>query len=205
MSLFSSDEEKRISDAITAAEKKTSGEIVAVVATQSDSYLYVPFLVASLVALLVPWPLIYLTWQSMQWVYLIQLLVFAAILALLLPGNTRLWFVPVSIKRMHAHRRAMEQFVVQNLHTTDGRTGVLIFVSLAERYAEIVADKAIHKKVAGGTWKSIVDKLTSDMAQDKPADGFVHAIEACGKHLAHHFPPGSHDPNQLPNHLIVLR
>lgn len=205
MSLFSNDEEQRISNAIAAAEKKTSGEIVAVVATQSDSYLYVPFLVASLVALLVPWPMIYLTWHPMQWVYLAQLLVFAAILAALLPGNTRLMFVPASIKRMHAHRRAVEQFVVQNLHTTDGRTGVLIFVSLAERYAEILADKGINRKVAEGTWQNIVDQLTTDLSQDQAAQGFVTAIETCGKHLAQHFPPGRADPNELPNHLIVLR
>jgi putative membrane protein len=205
MSLFSANDEKRISEAIRVAEKTTSGEIVAVVATQSDSYLYVPFLVAAMVALLVPWPFIYLTWMQVQWIYLIQLLVFAAIVALTFPAGRRLWFVPASVKRMHAHRRAVEQFLVQNLHTTDGRTGVLIFVSLAERYAEIVADKGIHRKVAEGTWQEIVDQLTTDMSQGKTADGFTQAIAACGKHLAKHFPPGSHDANELPNHLIVLR
>lgn len=205
MSLFSTDEEKRISTSITAAEKATSGEIVAVVARESDSYLYVPFLAASLVALLVPWPLIYLTWHTVQWIYLIQLLVFAAILALLMDGQRRLWLVPTSVKRMHAHRRAVEQFVVQNLQTTEGRTGVLIFVSLAERYAEIVAERGIHSKVPEGTWQTIVDKLTSDLADGKAAEGFVSAIEACGKLLAAHYPPGSADKNELPNHLIVLR
>ncbi len=205
MSLFSAAEEKHISNAISAAEKQTSGEILAVVATQSDSYLYVPFLVASLVALLVPWPLIYLTWHPVQYIYMVQLLVFAGIVALLLPGGNRLWFVPASLKRRHAHRRAVEQFLVQNLHTTDGRTGVLIFVSLAERYAEIVADKAIHAKVADGTWQTIVDQLTADLSEDKAAQGFVTAIKACGSHLAKHFPPGSANTNELPNHLIVLR
>jgi putative membrane protein len=205
MSLFSAEEEKHISEAITAAEKRTSGEILAVVATQSDSYLYVPFLVASLVALLVPWPLIYLTWHPVQYIYAIQLVIFLGILALLIPGTTRLWFVPASIKRMHAHRRAVEQFLVQNLHTTEGRTGVLIFVSLAERYAEIVADKGIHRKVPEGTWQTIVDQLTSDLSKNKPTQGFVAAIAACGSHLAKHFPPGSANANELPNHLIVLR
>lgn len=205
MSLFTSNEEKRISDAITAAEKATSGEIVAVVAPQSDSYFYVPFLVASLVALLVPWPFIYLTWHTVQWIYLIQLLVFGAIVALLIDIRRRLWLVPDSIKREHAHRRAVEQFMAQNLQTTPGRTGVLIFVSLAERYAEIVAERGINKAVAAGTWQGIVDRLTADLAAGKAADGFVTAIESCGKHLAAHYPPGSGDKNELPNHLIVLR
>lgn len=205
MNVFTTDEEKRIGDAITAAEKTTSGEILAVVAPQSDGYLYVPFLVASLVALIVPWPFIYFTWHPVQWIYLIQLLVFAGIAALLLPGYARLWFVPRSVKHMHAHRRAVEQFVVQNLHTSAGHTGVLIFVSMAERYAEIIADKSIHQKVAEGTWQGIVDQLTADLANDKAADGFVAAITACGRHLAQHFPPGSANRNELPNHLIVLR
>lgn len=205
MSLFTRDEEARISKTIGDVERKTSGEILAVVATQSDGYLYVPFLVASLVALLVPWPFIYLTWHPVQWIYLIQLAVFGVIVALLLPGNARLWFVPDSVKKMHAHRRAVEQFLVQDLHTATGRTGVLIFVSLAEHYAEIIADKGIHAKVPEGTWQAIVDQLTSDLANNDAANGFVTAIEACGKHLTHHFPPGSGNANEFPNHLIVLR
>ena len=205
MTLFTLQEEKRIADAIASAERTTSGEILAVVATQSDSYLYMPFLVASLGALLVPWPLIYFTWHPIQWIYLLQLLVFVAIVALLLPGTQRLWFVPESVKKMHAHRRALEQFVVQNLHTSEGHTGILIFVSFAERYAEIIADKAIHKKVPEGTWQVIVDQLTSDLANNQTAEGFVTAIGTCGQHLALHFPPGSRKANELPNHLIVLR
>ena len=55
--------------------------------------------------------------------------------------------IPRSMQRTRAHRRAVEQFLVQNLHTTEGRTGVLIFVSVAERYAEILADHGIHAKV----------------------------------------------------------
>jgi len=205
MPLFSSEEEKRISDAITAAEKKTCGEIVAVVARDAESYLYVPFLAASLIALLVPWPLIYFTWQSVQWIYLLQLIVFAAVVALFMDTRRRLWLVPSSIKRMHAHRRAMEQFMTQNLQTTPGRTGVLIFVSLAERYAEIVAERQIHKVVPEGTWQKIVDQMTAELSAGKTTEAFVGAINACGQHLAQHFPPGTSDRNELPNHLIVLR
>ena len=204
MALFSTEEEQRVSDAITAAELKTSGEILAVVSRQSDSYLYVPLLVASLAALLVPWPFIYFTWHTVHWIYMIQLLVFAGIVALLLPGDWRMAFVPASVKRMHAHRRAMEQFIAQDIYTTKGRTGILIFVSLAERYAEIIADTGIHAKVTEGTWQEIVDQLTADLANGEATSGFVTAIESCGAQLARHFPPGSAPANQLPNHLIVL-
>lgn len=204
MSLFSSDDEKRISEAITLAENMTAGEIVAVVAREAETYLYAPFLIASLVALLVPWPFVYLTWHTVQWIYLVQLLVFAAVVAFFMETSRRLWLVPRSVKRMHAHRRAVEQFMVQNLRTTEGRTGVLIFVSLAERYAEIVAERQINHAVPDGAWQAIVDRMTDELSAGRPADAFVHAIEACGEHLAKHFPPGSANKNELPNHLIVL-
>jgi putative membrane protein len=204
MALFTREEEERISAAITAAERKTSGEIVAVVADSSETYLYVPFLWAALVSLLVPWPLIHFTWMKVQYIFLIQLAVFLVLLVVLWPKNVRAVLVPRSIRNNHAKRRATEQFLAQNLHTTKGRTGVLIFVSVAEHHAEVLADKAIDDKVPAGTWQEIVDTLTSEISQGRAADGFIQAIMAAGDHLARHFPPGAPDPNELPDHLIVL-
>lgn len=204
MGLIAETDRNRISAAIADAERATSGEIVCVIAGESDSYLYAPFMWAALAALLVPWPFIYLTWWSVQWIYALQLVVFLGLLALLLPRSIRMRLIPRSIQRTRAHRRAVEQFLVQNLHTTDGRTGVLIFISVAERYAEILADRGIHAKVPPGTWQQIVDGLTERIGQDRTADGFVDAISAAGKLLAAHFPPGTADPNELPDHLIVI-
>jgi len=204
MALFTQDEQDRISATITEAERNTSGEIVAVVAQASESYTYVPFLWAAVIALFVPWPLIHFTWMKVQYIYLIQLLVFLVALIALWPRAIRTALVPRSLRIAHAKRRATEQFLVQNLHTTRGRTGVLIYVSVAERHAEVLADKAINEKVQEGTWQAIVDKLTDEIADGRPAEGFVHAIKSAGHHLAQHFPPGSGDPNELPDHLIVL-
>ena len=204
MAFISNEDQARIGEAIAAAEKKTSGEIVAVLAGESASYLHVPFLWAALIALIVPWPLIYFTWWPVQWIYLVQLGVFLLILLLTLPRRVRHALVPHSIKRERAHRRAVEQFLVQNMHTTAGRTGVLIYVSVAERYAEIIADTGIDAKVPKGTWQAIVDDLTSNIAAGRAADGFVHAVERSGQLLGSHFPPGTRDPNELPNHLIVI-
>lgn len=202
--LFTSEEEARIAEAIIQAERSTSGEIVAVIATESDSYLYAPFMWASLIALLVPWPLVYFTWLPVQWIYLVQLLAFLLLLLAMLPLPIRLKLVPRSVQKLRAHRRALEQFLVQNLHTTSGRTGVLIYVSVAERYAEVMADTGIDAKVPPGTWQAIVDELTAHIGEGRAADGFVTAIGKAGQHLALHFPPGAADPNELPNHLIVL-
>ena len=62
-------------------------------------------------------------------------------------------------------RRAVEQFLVQNLHTTKGRTGVLIYVSFAERYAEVIADDGIYKKVPPETWERVVRELTHHLGR----------------------------------------
>ena len=194
----------RISAAIAHAEDKTSGEIVAVVASESDSYLYAPFLWAALAALAIVWPLIYFTWMSVQWIAVIQLLVFAGLSAILASRPLRYRLVPRAVLVERAHARAVEQFLVQNLHTTSGRTGVLIFVSVAERYAEILADSGIHTVVPEGTWQTIVDELTGEIGAGHTTNGFVTAIEHVGKHLAKHFPPGSAPARTLTNHLIVL-
>ena len=90
-------------------------------------------------------------------------------------------------------------------HTTTGRTGVLIFVSVAEQRVEIIADSGIDARVAKGTWQSIVDEFTTEIGAGRPVEGFEQAIKRIGQHLAEHFPPGAVDPNELPDHLIVLR
>lgn len=204
MALFTKAEEERISAAISDAERRTSGEIVAVVADSSETYLYVPFLWAALAALLAPWPFIHFTWMKVQYIYLIQLAVFFVLLLLLWPKSVRTALVPRAVRASHAKRRATEQFLVQNLHTTKGRTGVLIFVSVAERHAEILADKEIDARVPAGTWQEIVNHLTGEISAGRAADGFVSAVKSAGDHLARHFPPGTYDPNELPDHLIVL-
>lgn len=205
MGFISSTDAERISEAITNAERTTSGEIVAVIADQSSRYDHIPLMWAALLALIVPWPLIYFTWMKVQIIFLIQLVVFLALFFLAWHPTVRMALVPRSILRANTRRRAAEQFLAQNLHTTTGRTGVLIFVSLAEQRVDIIADSGIDGRVPKGTWQSIVDEFTREIGAGKATDGFVHAIQRIGAHLAEHFPPGSIDPNELPDHLIVLR
>ena len=205
MRLFSAEDERRISEAITNAERQTSGEIVVVVAAQSDGYYYVPPLVGAIVALLVPWVLIFFTELHLVPIYLIQLAVFALVTALLMPAAIRIALVPASIKHLHARRRAVEQFLAQNLHTTSGARACCCSSRWPSAMREIVADKAIDAKVAPGTWKTIVDRLTDAIGKGHAADGFVAAIAAIGAALAQHFPPGPQDPNELPDHLIILQ
>src|SRR5262249_23923427 len=128
-----------------------------------------------------------------------------ALLALVLGlWPVRLKATPRAVRRKHARRCAREQFLTQELHTTRGRTGVLIFVALAERYCEIIADTAIAAKVAPEAWLGIIDRLRTDIRTGRGVDALVAAIGAAGVILAEHFPPSASNPDELPDHLIVL-
>ena len=84
--------------------------------------------------------------------------------------------MPRSVMRKRAHQRAMQQFVAQDIYTTAGHTGVLLFVSVAERYAEIVVDCEVHQKVPDEEWKVIIDQLTADIGSGRPVKGLIDAI-----------------------------
>ena len=204
MKPFTSDEHAVIADAISGAEKHTSGEIVVVVAPASSRYRTFALMCVALVALAVPLPFIHFTKWPIEYVYLTQLGVFALGVGLAQVERFRVAIAPRRLKEARAHLRAVEQFLVQNLHTTKGRTGVLIYVSDAEHYAEVIADAGIYEKVAQDVWDGLVADLTAQIAAGNRTGGFVSAIETCGALLAEHFPPKPLGEDELPNHLIVL-
>jgi putative membrane protein len=202
--MISDADKLEIEKAIGEAEKNTSGEIVAVIARASADYYYVPYLWAALGALIVPWPLLFWTWMPEEEIYLIQLAVFAVLAAVLHYAPLRFVLVPRSVKRQRAHHRAMQQFFSQNIYTTPSHTGVLLFVSAAERYAEIVTDAGIHSKVPDAEWHGIIGELTAEIGKGNAGQGLIQAIQRIGKHLAAHFPAPADKPNLLPNHLVML-
>lgn len=204
MKPFTPEEYASIAGAITRAEKATSGEIVVVVARASSTYRYFALMCVALTALAVPLPLIHFTKWPIEYVYLLQLAVFALGVVVVQWEAFRVAIAPRALKHARAHLRAVEQFLVQNLHTTEGRTGVLIYVSDAERYAEVIADDGIYKKVTPDVWDDLIAALTAEIGKGTRTEGFIAAIETCGGILAEHFPPETGDHDELPNHLIVL-
>jgi putative membrane protein len=201
MQPLSEGERAAIEEAIARAEKKTSGEIVVMVTRASARYFAVGVMWAALIALIVP--LILFTNWPVEQIYAVQLVVFAVALALILWDPLRFALVPQSVKRAQAHKKAVEEFLAQNLHTTKGHTGLLIYVSFAEHFAGLIADNAIDKKVSQETWEEVIRGLTDHLKRGEYERGLISSVEACGKLLAKHFPPGRQDADQLPNHLIV--
>jgi putative membrane protein len=204
MKPFTQEERSGIEAAITKAEQNTSGEIVVVVAPASDGYWSFALMWSALLALAVPLPFILASKWPVEYIYLLQLGMFFVCVLLAGWEPLRLAVTPRSIQRARAHDKAVEQFLAQSLHTTRGRTGVLIFVSFAERYAEVIADDGIYRKVRPILWEEVIAELTSHLARGTRDQGFITAIGICGKVLAEHFPPGHADKDELPNHLIVL-
>jgi putative membrane protein len=98
----------------------------------------------------------------------------------------------------------MEQFLSRGIARTKDRCGILIFVSLAERYARVVADEGIAAKVPQGRWQAAVDALIPHTRDGRIADGFIAAIELCGNELATHFPRNSASGNELPDRIYVI-
>jgi putative membrane protein len=202
--MISEADKARVADAIRAAETKTSGEIFCVVAQHASDYRLVPLAWAALAALIVPAPLIYLTLWPAAAIYLVQLLVFVIVAIALSRPGMRYRLVPRRAKHDHAHALAMRQFFAQGLHHTEQRTGVLIFASVAERYAEIVADAGINAKVEPQVWDKAIAALIAGIKEGRAGEGFVAAIAQCGEVLAQHFPPGALNRDEVPNKLVEI-
>jgi putative membrane protein len=198
------EDEKRIAEAIRAAEQKTSGEIFCVMTAASSSYSFVPIARAALIALAVPLPLFYFTPLWAEQIYFVQIVVFVACAILFSLPGLRFALVPRWIKRDRASFEAKRQFAAHGLHLVEERTGVLIFASIAERHVEIVADSGINAKVAPEVWDKAVAAMIEKIREGEPVEGFLAAIQICGEVLAKHFPPGAIDKDELPNRLVLM-
>ncbi len=201
--MISNSERARIADAIRAAEGRTSGEIVCVLARSSSDYTYVPELWAAFLALVSPWIALALTHWSVERILALQIVIFIVAMLVLSWAPLRRALTPRAIQRTRAHRAAMEQFYARGLTQTPNRMGVMIFVSMEEHYARIVADDGVAARVEQRQWQEAVDVLIDHLRENRIADGFVAAIEKCGAILAAHAPPdGSGDT--LPDRVYVI-
>lgn len=197
-------EHERIAAAIRAVELTTRGEIVCVLARRSSDATALPVLLAAAAALALPWLLVALTTLSVQRMLALQALTFIVLAAILCLPSVRVALMPRAARRAAAHRVAMEQFRIRGIARAEDRCGILIFVSLAERYARIVADDGVASRVPQTHWQSAIDALIAHTRDGRIADGFIAAIEACGRELAAHFPRDADSRDELPNRIYVI-
>jgi len=213
-----------IAEAISAAEAKSSGEIVAVATPISDAYhdVGLHWALVPLFAVLAwaAWRPTALAWwydllfggwhpDPTQSELLTLLMVFAALaftVALLIFKwmPLRLSLTPGATKHRRVRRRAIAIFQASAAGRTTGKTGILIYLSLAERRAEIIADEAILKVTDDHTWGEAMTDLLTNVRAGRIGDGIVMAVERVGAVLSEHFPRSTADLNEIPDQLIEL-
>ena len=224
ISAMTDEERASVSAAVSAVEKRTAGEVVTIVSEQSDDYAEIALLWSAFVAFLALaaltlFPDFYLgiydrltggwvqQWQP-RGIFAVALIVavlkFAGMWLLQLWRPLRLFLVPGPIKHHRVRSRAIMCFKVGAERRTHGRTGILIYLSMAEHRAEIVADEAIATKVAPEVWGEAMVAMLAHIREGRVAEGMVAAIGKVGEVLTEHFPLGEGDTNELPDRLIEV-
>lgn len=217
------DDHARVSAAISAAEANSDGEIIAITADQSDAYhdVGLHWAVLAMVAVLAlfaaapqwlaaihdwisGWSAEPTTRELLTLLLFLALLKFLAVLFLLKWRPLRMLLTPGATKTRRVRRRAIMLFKTGAERRTVGRTGILIYLSMAEHRAEIVGDEAITRVTTPETWGEAMTALLTHVKAGKPGDGIVAAVDIIGGVLAEHFPKSSEDSNEIPDKLIEL-
>lgn len=196
---------ERIEAAVAEAETTTAAEIVCIVTKESEDFRLVGIAWAALISLAVPWVLLLLTPWPVMVLLLAQMGVFLLLTLLLTQTPALLWVVPKSWAYREAAQAAREQFFIHGMHGSPERMGVMLYVSLAEHYAEILVDVGLEDKVPPKVWQEAIDALIAAAKAGRLADGIVAVVEVCAPALARVAPPGEGgNGNDLPNRPIIL-
>jgi len=217
-------DQARITAAVGDAESRTAGEIVTVVADRSDGYSDVALAWSAIVAftalvVLALFPDFYLwlvdrvlnNWAH-EWtpreIFTLAVVVaiakFLGMWLLQLWPPLKFWLVLPRIKTQRTLQRAVSLFKVGAERRTHGRTGILIYLSMREHRAQILADEAIASKVPPETWGEAMAAMLEHIGDGRCADGMIAAVGKVGAVLAEHFPRAEDDVNELPDRLIEL-
>jgi putative membrane protein len=224
MQPISETDRDRIAAAVARAEQESDGEIVTVIAPRSDGYHDVALHYAILFMLLVPavWAFLpqglidwavgrFLGWNAridrellmgLLFVKLAGTFLFFRLLLAWMPLRMKL--TPTGTKSRRVRRRAVEIFKAAVAHRTDGRTGILLYLSLLEHRAEIVADEAIHSRVDPEVWGEAMAVLIAQVKAGRPGEGMALAVEKMGAVLADCLPARHENPNEISDRLIEL-
>lgn len=211
---------QRVLEAVTAAEAGTDAEIVTVIAHRSDPYHDAAQQYAFVAALLVPAVVALdadqvLGWLGNGWqvvpvgrlvlaILIAQAAVWLLALLALRSMPLRIALVPGSTKTRRVRRRAIETFRIGAEERTKERVGVLLYVSVSERRAELIADEAVHRAVPAERWGAAMAALVAEVRQGRAADGMAAAVTQVGAILSEGFAKTAADTNELPDRLIEL-
>jgi putative membrane protein len=211
---------ERVNRAVRDAESTTSAEILPVVVRSSGRYdrpedvvgLCLAAVAVSVVWLLFPAP----SGEPGDWGGISPAWQLAGLLAALLAGFVggaflasrvdwlRRLFTPGDQMRDEVYRRAREIFFDQRVHHTLGKGGVLLYVSLFEHRAAVIADRGIVDKLGQPRIDELCREFTRRLHERPLVDALCETIESAGKILAPHLPRAADDANELSDALVVI-
>ena len=182
------EERRRIERATGEIERSTSAHLAVVVVPASDRYSLYPMVWGQLGALLIVGTVAALRPGLGIRVSLLIQLPAMIILTLLFDWlPIRMALVPKLVQQSHARQLANREFAARVVHGSH-RNRILFFVSLGERYVEVIADRGVHSLVPDGTWDKIVNDFLATVKAGRVADGVLDAIAASGAILKEHHP-----------------
>jgi putative membrane protein len=227
--LLTEQDQLKVKAAVEAAEKRTSGEVVCVLARQSGDYLETPLAWAGGISMIVPAVALILGWlpgpitkllegwtiahtgavdsavaHALTAYVVVQAILFIITTLIISIPSVRLALTPTALKREHVQRRAREQFAAQGMYLTQERTGLLVYASLAERQAVVIADQGVAAKLPAKSWDEVVVALTNGMKASDPGGGFAAAISKAADLMEGPLPRLPDDKNELPDTVIEL-
>lgn len=103
-----------------------------------------------------------------------------------------------------ARERAIEVFSRLRIWDTEHNNGVLIYLLLADRDVEIVADRGVHARLGQATWEAVCGEMETAFRQGKFEEGAIAGIRDVGAHLAHHYPHAGTKTNELPDKPVLI-
>jgi uncharacterized membrane protein len=117
--------------------------------------------------------------------------------------------LPALVAGRSARERALEQFARLRVWDTEDNAGVLIYLLLADRRVEIVADRSIHARVGDTAWETICGAMQQEFAAGRYEAGILVGLSSVSDLLQQHFPPrsgnrGGGNPNELPDAPVVV-
>jgi putative membrane protein len=182
-------ERERVHAATAAVEARTSAVFALAIVPVSERYLLYPLVWGAVLALAATGVLALVRPEfGIGLGFIVDAALFLALSLVLDWLPLRLALVPRRVKHAHARQLAHREFAARILASAQHRNGVLFFVSLGERYVEVIADRDIHARVPEGTWDKIVADFIAAVKAGRLADGFIAAIDACAAVLEMHYP-----------------
>lgn len=188
---LSTAERERIHAATAAVERRTSALFALTIVPVSERYLVFPLVWGAVLALAATGVLALVRPDlGIGLGFVINAALFIVLSLVLDWLPLRLMLVPRRARHAHARQLAHREFAARILANVQHRNGVLFFVSLGERYVEIIADRDIHARVPAGIWDKIVADFIAAVKAGRLADGFIAALDACAALLETHYPRG---------------